>query len=166
MSLADWLPEEAIRTQAHAADWREAITLAGECLVATGATIPAYTGEMIETVERLGPYIVIAPGIALAHSRPSPAVRRTGISWVTLADPVPFGHEENDPVRLVLGLAATDHDGHIGMMSQLATTISDEALLADLLAADSPADLRQRMHAHHAPETTTELLNSTEGEHV
>lgn len=142
MSLSEHLPEEAIRVRAEAADWRAAITASGEALVRAGVTDPAYTQEMIETVEKLGPYIVIAPGLALAHSRPSPAVHRAGLSWVTLARPVEFGSAENDPVDLVIGLAALDHDGHLQMMSALARVISDEDTLAALRGAADAAEVR------------------------
>ncbi|GAA1842842.1 PTS sugar transporter subunit IIA [Microbacterium koreense] len=143
MSLSEWLPEEAIRTHATAADWRAAIELSGEALVAAGVTSPDYTNEMIATVEKLGPYIVIAPGLALAHSRPSPAVNRAGLSWITLDTPVEFGAGENDPVDLVIGLAALDHDGHLALMSELARVLSDEEGLARLRAADSASDVRR-----------------------
>lgn len=143
MSLSEWLPEEAIRTHAKAADWRAAIEASGEALVAAGVTSPEYTSEMIETVEKLGPYIVIAPGLALAHSRPSPAVNRAGLSWITLDTPVEFGAGENDPVDLVIGLAALDHDGHLALMSELARVLSDEEGLARLRAADSASDVRR-----------------------
>ena len=96
--LSQLLTVTAIHLGATAQDWRAAVRLAGDALVTSGATAPAYTDEMIATVEQLGPYIVIAPGIALAHSRPSPAVHRAGISLVTLARPVDFGHRTNDPV--------------------------------------------------------------------
>ena len=96
--LSQLLTVTAIHLGATAQDWRAAVRLAGDALVTSGATAPAYTDEMIATVEQLGPYIVIAPGIALAHSRPSPAVLRAGISLVTLARPVDFGHRTNDPV--------------------------------------------------------------------
>lgn len=143
MSLSRFLPENAISVRAEASTWRAAITECGAALVRAGATDPAYTGEMIETVERLGPYIVIAPGLALAHSRPSPAVHRAGLSWVTLAVPVEFGSDENDPVDLVIGLAALDHDGHLEMMSELARVISDGDLLTALRAAGSAGELRR-----------------------
>lgn len=150
MNLADALPEGSIRTLAHADDWRAAVRLAGDRLVASGATTDAYTDAMLAAVDEHGPYIVIAPGFALAHSRPSPAVLRTGISWVSLAAPVPFGHAANDPVRLVVGLAATDHDGHIEIMSALAAILADEVALEALLAADSPALVRELL-ARHSP---------------
>lgn len=141
-SLADFLPEGSIITGATPPDWRSAVTFAGDALVATGATDPQYTAEMINTIETLGPYIVIAPGFALAHSRPSPAVHHTGISWVSLSEPVLFGAGENDPVRLVVGLAALDHDAHIDIMSALAEVLDDPDTLSTAIAAKSPDAVR------------------------
>ena len=143
MSLAERLPESAIVTRAVAADWRAAVRLAGDGLIAQGVATAAYTDEMIAAVDEHGPYIVIAPGFALAHSRPSPAVLSTGISWVGLAEPVEFGSEANDPVKLVVGLAATDHDAHLETMAALAAVLTDEELLAELIAAESPARVRE-----------------------
>ena len=139
--LSDGLAEDAIITHAVAADWRAAITLAGDALTTSGVTTSAYTAEMLAAVDTLGPYIVIVPGLAIAHSRPSPAVLRAGMSWVSLETPIPFGNAKNDPVSLVLGLAAPDHDGHLGIMSALATLLLDADALAELKAAESPAQV-------------------------
>ena len=146
VNLAHELDESSIRTHVTAADWQAAITLAGDALVAGGVTTDAYTAEMIAAVDKLGPYIVIAPGLAIAHSRPSPAVLRAGLSWVTLDEPVSFGHKKNDPVSLVIGLAAPDHEGHLEMMQALAGVLMNADLLAALKAADSPADLLHIMN--------------------
>ena len=141
--LSQLLPIEAIRIGARADDWRAAVRAAGDALVASRATDPAYTDEMIQVVEELGPYMVIAPGIALAHSRPSPAVRQAGVSLVTLADPVPFGHRVNDPVRLVVGLAAPDEEGHVTALATLADFLSDEGRREGLIGAEDPAEVRR-----------------------
>lgn len=139
------LPDEAIVLGATAADWRAAVRLAGDALVASGATTDAYTDEMIETIETLGPYIVIAPGFALAHSRPSPAVLRTGLSWVQLREPVAFGHAKNDPVDLVAGLAAVDHDSHLDIMSTLARALADPAVMKLLREMGDADDVRDAL---------------------
>jgi PTS system ascorbate-specific IIA component len=86
--------------------------------------------------------MVIAPGIALAHSRPSPAVLRAGISIVTLRQPVAFGHPQNDPVRLVVGLAALDEEAHVTALSTLAEFLADPARLEALIAAETPDQVR------------------------
>jgi len=141
-TLGRMLPDNAIAIAARADDWRDAVRAAGAALVASGATTDAYTDEMIATVEALGPYIVIAPGIALAHSRPSPAVLRAGMSLVTLARPVAFGHKANDPVSLVIGLAAPDAEGHVQALATLAEFLVDEDRRAAMLRATSPVSIR------------------------
>lgn len=141
-NLAAAFAEHSVQVGAVALDRDHAITLAGELLVASGRATPAYTLEMIEVVETHGPYIVIAPGIALAHSKPSGAVLETGLSMVTLAVPVVFGNAANDPVRLVIGLCAVDHDGHLTVMQELATALSDDDYVNSLLNAVDTEALR------------------------
>jgi PTS system ascorbate-specific IIA component len=141
-SIADELSDTGIVVGAAAADWQEAITLAGDALVRSGITTDEYTLEMIEAVKKLGPYIVIAPGIAIAHSRPSPAVLRTGISWVQLAKPVAFGNPKNDPVSLIIGLAANDHERHLAIMANLAAELMNTSTMKKLQAATTSAEVK------------------------
>jgi len=141
-SLLSLLPETACAVQVVAEDWRAAVRACGAALRDSGATTDAYTDEMIRTVEELGPYLVIAPGVALAHSRPSPAVLRTGMSMVTLAEGVAFGHAKNDPVSLVVGLAAHDESGHVTALASIARLLSDAEAFAALLAAQDVHELR------------------------
>lgn len=140
-TLSELLPVEAVRLGERAADWREAIRLAGGVLTATGTATDEYTAEMIRNVEENGPYIVIAPGLAFAHARPSPAVVRTGMSWIRLEEPVEFGHTPNDPVDLVVGLAAKDSGAHTTAMAALAKLLADPGTAEALRGARTPAAL-------------------------
>ncbi len=97
---------------------------------------------MIQAFEELGPYMVIAPGIALAHGRPSEAVLATGLSLVTLSTPVVFGSTANDPVSLVIGLAAVDHDSHIDLMAALSELLMSEETVNLLLKATNESEVR------------------------
>jgi PTS system ascorbate-specific IIA component len=133
--LSEILPRNAIRVRVPASDWRAAVAAGGEALVSSGAATPVYTDEMIALIEQHGPYVVIAPGIALPHARPSPAVLRTGLAVVTLSRAVPFGHPHNDPVLLVIALAATDSRSHTRALAALAALLSDESRRAALLSA-------------------------------
>ncbi|MFF8281375.1 PTS sugar transporter subunit IIA [Streptomyces albus] len=141
-SLSELLPTGAIRLGLPASDWRGAVRAAGELLAATGCGTDDYTAEMIRNVEENGPYIVVAPGFAFAHARPSPAVLRTGMAWVRLAEPVAFGHESNDPVSLVVALAARDSGAHTAAMAALARLLGDPEAEAALRAASGPEELR------------------------
>ncbi len=147
-TLLDLLPTESIVVRAEAADWRDAIQLAGKALVAGGSTTDEYIAQMIRTVEDLGPYMVIAPGLALAHARPSPAVLRTGLSWVGLSTPVDFGSRKNDPVHLVIGLAAQDHSEHLRAMSSLARLVSDPDRLRFLVSLESAEAVRSAIETY------------------
>jgi PTS system ascorbate-specific IIA component len=146
--LSEILPVAAVRLNVPAADWREAVQACGAALVAAGITTPAYTSQMVSTIEQLGPYIVIAPGVALAHARPSDAVLRLGLSWVTLAQPVRFGHKENDPVKLVVGLAAPDNSSHVQALATLAGLLEEESPRVTLLAAKTADDVMAAIIAY------------------
>ena len=90
-ALAKAFAENSIRVGAIALDREHAIEMAGELLVASGRSTPEYTESMIDAVAENGPYIVIAPGIALAHGRPSEAVLEVGLGGrldaVNIVDP-------------------------------------------------------------------------------
>lgn len=141
-TLQEFLPDSSFLLDQSAEDWRQAIRLAGEGLQNSGFTTAAYTDEMIATVEKMGPYIVIAPGLALAHSRPSAAVLHTGLSWVRLSTPVPFGNKANDPVSLVIGLAGRDENEHLQVMSAIAKALSNPATKDSLNDAQTPEAIR------------------------
>lgn len=125
--LADYLTPDLIRLQIAAADWRTAVQSAGDLLVKAEICQPRYVQAMIAAVERLGPYMVLAPGIALAHARPEDGVLKPGMSIVTLADPVNFGSPENDPVKLVIAFGGVDHTSHMGMLQELAIFLMEES---------------------------------------
>ncbi len=140
--LAQAFAPGSIAVQAVCADWRAAVELAGNLLVESGRTKPDYTRSMISAIEELGPYIVIAPGVALAHARPSDSVLSTGMSLVTLAKPVSFGNLANDPVSLVFALAAADHDSHIELLQGFAELMSNPASVNLLLTSASVETIR------------------------
>ncbi len=125
-------------------DSREAAIVAvGGLLEASGRTTTGYTGEMLAVLDELGPYFVIAPGIAIAHARPSESVISAGLSLAVLAEPVEFGSDHNDPVRMVFGLCAKDHDGHIEVLAGLAEVLSDDSQVNFLLNAPDASRIRE-----------------------
>lgn len=141
--LAEAFGEDSIRVLAVALDREHAVSLSGDLLVAAGRVTPDYVDQMIEVFDTHGPYFVIAPGIALAHAKPSEAVISTGLSLVTLAEPVVFGNESNDPVRLVIGFCAVDHDSHIELLAELSNLLSDVQTVNSLLNAVDTEHIRE-----------------------
>ena len=128
---------------ATATDWRSAVSIAGEALVASGRVLEPYTAEMLRTIDELGPYVVLAPGLAMPHARPSELVLATGMSLVVLASPVVFGHPNNDPVRVLFGLAALDHQMHLDLLSDFAARVAQPGFVNSLLTCGTEAEIRQ-----------------------
>ncbi len=131
------------RTAGQADTWRDAVELACAPLEAAGAVTGLYARRCIELVEEHGPYVVLAPGIALAHARPEDGVRRLGVAVVTLERPVVFGHADNDPVDVVFAFGSPDPDQHVGLLSSLAHHLLDG--LADRLRAAPDDAAAQRV---------------------
>lgn len=153
--LSDLVDPSAVRLDVEAADWREAIRASGDLLVGTGAIGNSYTEAMIRTVEEHGPYIVITPGFALAHSRPDESVARTAMSFVRLAEPVAFGHESNDPVHLVMALGAADDAAHQSALAALAGVLADPDGRRALETASSVQEVLSALGAEGDPGTGT-----------
>lgn len=136
------VPDAAIRLGATASDWRAAVRLVGAALADSGATEPGYAGEMIRMIEEHGPHVVVAPGLALAHARPGPEVLCDGLAVVTLATPVAFGHPHNDPVRVVLGLAAHSPEHHLPLIAELANAFNDPEAIRRMAEAGTADEVR------------------------
>ena len=140
--LADAFGEGSILIKESVDTRSAAIEIAGDLLVQSGKAKHPYIASMLEAVERFGPYIVIAPGIALAHGKPSEDVIETGLSLLVLKQAIEFHHSQNDPVQLVFGLAATDHESHIETMAKLAELLSDQERVSTLLTSSDSEQIR------------------------
>jgi ascorbate PTS system EIIA or EIIAB component len=135
--------ENAIAIRSKVNNRTEAISVAGELLVQSGRVGKPYVSSMVEAVETHGPYICIAPGIALAHGKPSDHVFETGLSLLVLEQSVRFQHEHNDPIRLVFGLAAKDHISHIDLMAELSEKLSETEVVNSLLTSGDIESIRR-----------------------
>jgi transcriptional antiterminator/mannitol/fructose-specific phosphotransferase system IIA component (Ntr-type) len=149
--LKDVLTSETILLGAEAMDWREAVRLAGSLLARAGYVEDPYTDAMIALVEEIGPYVVVAPGIAMPHARPSNGVRRVGVSLVRLTRPVVFPGKETNPVDLILAFAAEGNDRHLAVMAQLAALLSDEERVKVLRSAQDVEEILQLVGSLEPP---------------
>ena len=124
--LLDYITPELIELQVQAQDWQEAVRAGGQLLIESEICEPRYVDAMVAAVEDLGPYMVLAPGIALAHARPEDGMLKVGMSIINLATPVEFGSEENDPVYLVISFGGIDKESHVQMLQTLAIFLMED----------------------------------------
>jgi mannitol operon transcriptional activator len=124
--LSKYLSQNSIRLQLPVKNWQEAVQASGDLLVKTGKCKPRYIDAMLQAVNDMGPYMVIAPGLALTHARPEDGALQMGMSIISLSTPVNFGSEANDPVELVISFCSIDHHTHIKMLKELAVFLMEE----------------------------------------
>jgi len=126
------------------ADWRDAVRAACAPLLADGTIEKEYPEIIIEKVEELGPYIVIAPDICIPHAERGRGVNGTAMCFMKTEKPVSFDPDDPEKdARIFVVLAATDDEVHLSNLMALSETLSDEDIVAKVLAAKTPEDLLQ-----------------------
>lgn len=127
------LDEALVRLDVQANDAAQAITLAGQLLVEAGRVTPGYVEAMVDAYRTLGPYIVIAPHIAMPHARSESGALAEGASILRLREPVAFGNPDNDPVRVVIAIAGPDSHSHIDLLRRISEVLSDTHAMTTIL---------------------------------
>ena len=123
-------------------DWRDAVRAACAPLLADGTIEKEYPEIIIAKVEELGPYIVIAPDICIPHAERGRGVNGTAMCFMKTEKPVSFDKSDPDKdARIFVVLAATDNEVHLNNLMALSETLSDEDIVAKVLAAKTPEDL-------------------------
>lgn len=124
-------------------NWEVAIQAACGPLLKDGSIEPAYVESVIGCVKEFGPYIVIAPNIAMPHaSTGAVGVHKTHISFMKVEEPVHFepGNPDYD-ARLFFTLAAVDSEKHLENMVKLSEMLMNDQVVEALLDAKNDEDL-------------------------
>lgn len=135
--ITTWLPAENIQIVDSVSDWKQAIRLSSQPLLAKETITEEYITAIFNSHQELGPYYVLAPGLAMPHARPEQGAIKNGLSLLHIKQGVSFDAEANDPVYVVIMLCALSGDEHINMITALADIFSDDERLSALLKASS-----------------------------
>lgn len=134
--IRHWLTPDKIKVINSIDSWENAVRLVAEPLLMQGYIAGSYIEAILQSHKELGPYYVLAPGLAMPHARPEQGVLRNGLSLLHIKEGVSFGSTENDPVYVVIILCARSGNEHITMIGELAEIFSDQQKLHRLLNAD------------------------------
>ena len=146
--LQDLLSEDNVSFRYPAETWEDVIRHGGQLMVDAGFTDPTYTEAMIDVVRDMGPYIVLAPSLAMPHARPEMGAKQVGAALVTLEKPIDFGSPENDPVSVAVFLCAPNKDEHIQLLTDIATLFEDEEFLDAAVNFESIEDVQAFLSEH------------------
>lgn len=118
--------EKRIMFEDNELNWEESIKLSSSTLLKENVIKESYVRKMIDNVHELGPYIVIAPKIALAHARPEDGVNEIGLSLLISKKSIHFSEKDEHSANLIFTLAAVDSDSHLTLLSDLANIFADQ----------------------------------------
>ncbi|MEE3697288.1 PTS sugar transporter subunit IIA [Glaesserella parasuis] len=125
MNLKQSLIENnSIKLHQSASNWEEAIKIGTDLLVAAGTIEPRYYDNIVSKIKEMGPYIILAPGLAMPHARPEEGVIKTSFALVTLETPIYFDGED-EPVDVLLTLAGSDSDQHMQDLMEITQVLDD-----------------------------------------
>ncbi|WP_309618069.1 PTS sugar transporter subunit IIA [Salinibacterium sp.] len=129
--LAELLAEASIDLDASATSRDDAIRQAGAGLLAVGAIDEAYVDAMIDRENSVSTFM--GEGVAIPHGTlaAKDSVLSDALSLVRFPDGVDW---DGNDVRLAFGIAAKGN-GHIALLSQLATVLMDPEKAEALRAA-------------------------------
>ena len=123
-------------------DWEKAIRMIGEVLLDKGSIETSYIDAMVSAVHRFGPYIAIAPGIAIAHAEPGKGVIKNDLALLVSKKGIEF-HSKNDPVHVMFAFCTVSSDEHLKSLSEIAEMISDEHFVEKMLRANTSEEAYQ-----------------------
>ena len=125
--------------------WQDAIYASYKPLLEKGIVDEEYIKAVITCVETYGPYIVIAPDIAMPHSSEGASgCHGTAISFMKVEEGVDFDPEDPEKkARLFFSLAAIDHEQHIQNIASLMETLMNEEIVEALLQVTSIEGLQE-----------------------
>lgn len=146
--LNELITEEMIQFETGISDWKKAIAKAAEPLLQNGYIQPSYIDEMIGNVEKLGPYFIVHPELAIPHARPECGVQKLGMSILKLDEPTYLLNEEKNAVKVLICLAAIDNTTHLKALAQLTKLLGNKESLQALFQAKDKAELLQLIHQY------------------
>ena len=125
--------------------WQEGVRLSTESLVKTGYVSENYYKQIVDCIEKYGPYVVFDHYVAMPHSQEgAEGANQTAVGFMRVKEDVDFGKDEDGEekiARLFFTLAAKDPDEHLDNMNQLMSIFCNEPLLDALMAANTPEDI-------------------------
>ncbi|RIY32313.1 PTS ascorbate-specific transporter subunit IIA [Psittacicella melopsittaci] len=125
VNLRDSLIENnSVLLNQSAATWEQAVKIGTDLLEKSGAITPQYYQTIVKSVNELGPYFILCPGLAMPHARPEDGVNFTAFAIVTLSEPVEFS--DGSQADVFFTLAGADATSHGYALTQLMQIIDDE----------------------------------------
>ena len=139
--LTDLLTSQTIRFATEVTNWEEGIRLAAKPLLENGSIEEGYVEACINSVKTLGPYIVLAPLLAMPHARAPEFVNRVALSYLNLEKAVNILDDPDRQAKTFILLATRDNNEHLDILAALGNILSDEEKLNKIIYATNEEEV-------------------------
>ncbi|HGJ5866177.1 PTS sugar transporter subunit IIA [Arsenophonus nasoniae] len=139
--LKTLLTSDVVQVLQNTKDWGDAVIKSCQPLIDNGSIEPQYVEAIIQSHKSIGPYYVVGPCIAMPHARPEDGVNKLSLGLTVIKNGVNFDVNENDPIKLLFVLAATDSNSHIDAIAQLSELFDNQHDVEKLMNADNIEDI-------------------------
>lgn len=134
------LVEENVQILEGAENWQEAIRQSVMPLERGKFVTAGYKEAIIANVLELGPYICIAPRVAMPHARPEQGALKTQIAITLFRQEVVFNREDAR-ANLFIALSAADSESHLKLLVKISELLQDEVRAEKIFAAETVEEL-------------------------
>lgn len=141
IKLNDMVHESLIKLKVDAKCPEHVLNIAGYQLIEAGVITHNYLLDVIRLNDHNPSYFLIAPHILLPHTKPEKGALERALGIVTLKEPIHFGDSENNPVKYVFFLSATDNSSHINAMGEFLNLINNPEFMDLLDNSENPQDI-------------------------
>ena len=134
--------------------WQEAVRLSTLPMVKSGTVSEDYYKQIVDCIEKYGPYVVFEHNIAMPHTQENATgAFKTGIGFMASKKMIDFGEDEDGEkkhAKLFFTLVANDPSEHLDNIQDLVTIFTNYPLLDALQEANTPEDIL-RAEAENPP---------------
>lgn len=130
----------SVQLKKHANTWEEAIRLLMAPLHKNGAIDEKYIDAIIKRTKEIGPFYILAPGLAMPHERGEMGAKKDAFTFLTLEKPVVF--DSGDEVDILIGFSATNDEVHVASaIPQIVMLFEDDSSFDEIRNMKTPEEL-------------------------
>lgn len=137
----DIISPEDIKVNVLCNSWKEAVLKAGQILINKHYISKLYLDNILRDYESNSAALVIAPSIAMPHTKGDKGVFKTGISILILEKPVFFNHSKFDPIDIIVFLATKDKVSHVDDLVKIIDFMCDKSNLDRIKESKTSKDI-------------------------
>lgn len=137
--------EKLIDVNVEVDTWQESAKVVGNLLLREKLIDEKYIDSMINSVEKFGPYMILAPKVCFFHGEPGDMVNEPCLSLITLKNEVYFSEFDNEPIKSAFAFGARDSESHLDMIKKIAELLADNEFIKLITNNGTKEDILKRI---------------------